>query len=160
MTSITSVTPQVFTASGAAVTTSASQDGTDSTGKASAQDSSASANGRVNGAAFSGKAGGAGGAAGAGGTDSSSSSDTESAVIKAIKQQIETLQKLLATQMQQLQAAQNAKTDERTKASTVATLQGAVSSTNAALSHAYAKLAEAMQQESGSSTGGVVNTTA
>jgi len=154
MTSITSVTPQVLTASGVAVTTAASQAGADSATTKSAQDSATSANGRITGPSVKAKAGGAGGASGA---DSSSSSDNESAVVKAIKQQIESLQKLLATQMQQLQAAQNAQTDERTKASMVATLQGAVANTNGALQQAFAKLAEVM---SGKSTGNMVNTTA
>lgn len=62
--------------------------------------------------------------------------------------------------MQQLQAAQSAKTDEQTKAARVATAQAAVSTTQAALSDAMVKLSEAYQQETGSSTGNMVNTTA
>jgi len=160
MTSITSVTPQVLTASGAAVTTAPSLAGTNTAAPTGRAESGTGTSGHITGPTIKASGGGASGSAGGAGNADSSSSDSESAVVKAIKQQIESLQKLLATQMQQLQAAQNAQTDERTKASMVATLQGAMSNTNSALQAAYAKLAEIMQKESGTSTGNIVNTTA
>lgn len=173
MTSISSVTPQVLTASDATVTgtrrftqaaddsatqPSGSQSQSDSqSGTATLVSNAGSSGGRITAPAGTGQAGKP---AGAGSTDSSSSDDNESAIIKALKQQIDTLQKQLAVQMQQLQAAQNSNADEQTKAGIVATLQAGVTATSAALQQALAKLSEAITKAGGSSTGNYVNTTA
>jgi len=162
MTSINSITPRIAVASDATVTNThrftqpadeTANPAVENQGVSTASSAETGDKSRIQGPAGVGKGGGAGEA-------ESSSEDSESVVIQTLKEQIEALQKQLAAQTAQLQAAQDAPTDDRTKATTVATLQAGVTSTQAALSAAMSKLAAAYQEQSGSSTGNIVHTTA
>ncbi len=154
MTSISSVTTQVFSSAGTEITGNA---------PAAAGSETQNANGsgqaiRIDGPRLSpaGETNKAGKANGAGNGDSSNDSDT----VKALKKQIEILQKQLTEQLRQLKALQASKMEERAKASAVLTLQGQIAGTSAALQTMMNKLADVLKKELGDASGSMVNTTA
>ncbi|RLK44581.1 hypothetical protein [Cupriavidus plantarum] len=109
---------------------------------------------RIQGPSLSGNAASAGGAA------QSDEESSDSVAIKTIKEQIAQIQKQLAVVQQQIQSIQSSNTDDRTKAAQLGGLQAQANTLQGALQAAMGKLAEAIQEESGSLVGNNVDTTA
>lgn len=157
-TSLANITPQVLTPRD----TIAAQQASNKSAATSTPDAAtgtttgeADRSGRIQGPTLAGGAASAGGAAQ--GTEDDSN---ESVTIKTIKEMIKQIQKQLAVVQQQIQSIQSSDMDERLKATQLAGLQGQANTLQGALKAAMAKLAEAIQQESGSMVGNNVDTTA
>ena len=77
-----------------------------------------------------------------------------------MRQLIKDLQKKLFEEQKQLAALQNSKMDEAAKAAAVGAKQASIATLNGQIMAATAQLLELLQQEGGSSAGGMVSGTA
>ncbi|AEJ13795.1 MULTISPECIES: hypothetical protein [Pseudomonas] len=99
-----------------------------------------------------------GGAGQAQSTDSEGSG--ESQAVSELRQLIKDLQKQLAEEQKQLAALMDSKMDEAAKAAAVGAKQASIATINGQIMAATAQLLELLQQEGGSSAGGMVSATA
>lgn len=98
--------------------------------------------------------------AGAGQAQSTETDNGDSDTVKALRQLIKDLQKQLVEEQKQLAALQNSKMDEAAKAAAVGAKQASIATLNGQIMAATAQLLELLQQEGGSSAGGMVSGTA
>ncbi|WP_325950723.1 hypothetical protein [Pseudomonas putida] len=87
-------------------------------------------------------------------------SSGESVAVAELRQLIKDLQKQLAEEQKQLAALQDRKMDEASEAAAVGAKQASVATLNGQIMAATAQLLELLQQEGGSSAGGMVSATA
>ncbi|MDD2115092.1 hypothetical protein NP554_25215 [Pseudomonas asiatica] len=99
-----------------------------------------------------------GGAGQAQSTDNEGSG--ESQAVSELRQLIKDLQKQLAEEQKQLAALMDSKMDEAAKAAAVGAKQASIATINGQIMAATAQLLELLQQEGGSSAGGMVSATA
>ncbi|MEB6589797.1 hypothetical protein MXM82_11710 [Pseudomonas asiatica] len=88
-----------------------------------------------------------------------SEDNAESQGVTALRQLIKDLQKQLAEEQKQLAALMESKMDETAKAAAVSAKQASIATINGQILAATAKLLELLQQEGGSSAGGMVSAT-
>ncbi|WP_426808684.1 hypothetical protein ABOC32_20915 [Pseudomonas sp. WOUb67] len=91
-------------------------------------------------------------------TDSEDSGESEA--VTELRQLIKDLQKQLVEEQKQLAALQNSKMDDAAKAAAVGAKQASIATINGQIMAATAQLLELLQQEGGSSSGGMVSATA
>jgi len=91
---------------------------------------------------------------------STDSEDSGGSAVTELRQLIKNLQKQLAEEQKQLAALQNSKMDEAAKAAAVGAKQASIATINGQIMAATAQLLELLQQEGGSSAGGMVSATA
>ncbi|MOA26666.1 hypothetical protein D3C78_1474780 [compost metagenome] len=97
---------------------------------------------------------------GAGQAQSTETDNGDSDTVKELRQLIKDLQKQLVEEQKQLAALQNSKMDEAAKAAAVGAKQASIATLNGQIMAATAQLLELLQQEGGSSAGGMVSGTA
>ncbi|MBK4994136.1 hypothetical protein IAE39_002310 [Pseudomonas sp. S37] len=102
------------------------------------------------------KVGGAGQALATEGSEESS----DSAGVTALRELIKELQKQLAEEQKQLAQLMSSKMEETAKATAATAKQASIATITGQIMTATAQLLELLQQEGGSSAGGVVSTTA
>ncbi|WP_336334731.1 hypothetical protein [Pseudomonas putida] len=91
-------------------------------------------------------------------TDSEGSGESQG--VTALRQLIKNLQKQLVEEQKQLSALMDSKMDEAAKTAAVGAKQASIATINGQILAATAQLLELLQQEGGSSTGGMVSATA
>ncbi|WP_085624428.1 MULTISPECIES: hypothetical protein [unclassified Pseudomonas] len=91
---------------------------------------------------------------------STDSGDSGGSAVTELRQLIKNLQKQLAEEQKQLAVLQNSKMDEAAKAAAVGAKQASIATINGQILAATAQLLELLQQEGGSSAGGMVSATA
>ena len=89
-----------------------------------------------------------------------SEESSESAGVTALRELIKQLQKQLAEEQKQLAQLMSSKMEETAKANAVSAKQASIATITGQIMTATAQLLELLQQEGGSSAGGVVSTTA
>ena len=91
---------------------------------------------------------------------STDSEGSGGSAVTELRQLIKNLQKQLAEEQKQLAVLQNSKMDEAAKAAAVGAKQASIATINGQILAATAQLLELLQQEGGSSAGGMVSATA
>ena len=84
----------------------------------------------------------------------------ESAAVEALRELIKELQKQLAEEQKQLAQLMDSKMEETAKAAAVSAKQASIATITGQIMTATAQLLELLQQEGGSSAGGMVSATA
>ncbi|MFF7065760.1 hypothetical protein [Pseudomonas sp. NPDC008258] len=88
------------------------------------------------------------------------SGSSESAAVEALRELIKELQKQLAEEQKQLAQLMDSKMEETAKATAISAKQASIATITGQIMTATAQLLELLQQEGGSSAGGMVSATA